>query len=283
MIYIILAAALLIFIVVTLIVVFAKRPPLVDEAVLEAGTDTAPAQLSFDTLPPMQTQNYPDDRLSEFAKREDPIWQLSSNEANRVTGSTFPPMQKYEEPSLRGRSQYERNTPFPQNLQSRSPLVDLEREYERGMEASYDNYTGTVLLHITHVAMKTSTEVELAFQVCTRKIQIVLQQRGLERAPLLVDIAGLVIGGDATTAWGQSVKTCWDKVCVKVENDLYLAAHYNSQASPPGKEQLQEKIRRIQFMTSAVLNNFQSNIFDTREEAVAFLQRLREVSRPGYR
>jgi hypothetical protein len=79
------------------------------------------------------------------------------------------------------------------------------------------------------------------------------------------------------------VKASWDKVCVKVENELYLAAHYNSQASPPGKEQLQEKIRRIQFMTSAVLNDFQSNIFDTREEAVAFLQRLRELSRPGHR
>jgi hypothetical protein len=105
----------------------------------------------------------------------------------------------------------------------------------------------------------------------------------LERAPLLIDIAGLTIGGDATTAWGQSVKASWDKVCVKVENELYLAAHYNSQASPPGKEQLQEKIRRIQFMTAAVLNDFQSNIFDTREEAVAFLQRLRELSRPGYR
>jgi hypothetical protein len=285
MIYIILAAALLIFIVVTLIVVFAKRRPLVDEAALEAGTDTAPTQLSFDTLLPVQMQAYPDDRSSEFAKREGNIQQLTGHEANRTTGSAFPPlytpMQEYGEPSLR--LQYERNTPVPQNLQSRSPLVDLEREYERGMEASYDEYTGTVLLLITHVVMKTSAEVELAFQVCTRKIQIVLQQRGLERAPLLVDIAGLMIRGDATTAWGQSVKTCWDKVCVKVENDLYLAAHYNSQASPPGKEQLQEKIRRIQFMTSAVLNNFQSNIFDTREEAVAFLQRLREVSRPGYR
>ncbi len=32
-------------------------------------------------------------------------------------------------------------------------------------------------------------------------------------------------------------------------------------------------------MTSAALNNFQSNIFDTREEAVAFLQRMREVYR----
>jgi len=285
--YIILAAALLIFIVVTLIVVFAKRRPLVDEPAPEAGTDTAPAQLSFDTLPPTQMQAYPDDRSSEFLKRGENIQQFPGNEANRVTGSTFPPlytpMREYGEPSLRGRPQYERNTPAPQKLQVGGPLVNLEREYERGMEASYDSHAGTVLLLITHVAMKTPAEVELAFQVCTRKIQMVLQQRGLKRAPLLVDIAGLIIGGDATTAWGQSVKTCWDKVCIKVENDVYLAAHYNSQASPPGKEQLQEKIRRIQFMTSAVLNNFQSNIFDTREEAVAFLQRLREVSRPGLR
>jgi hypothetical protein len=287
--YIILAAALLIFIVVTLIVVFAKRRPMVEEPFSslerEAGITTPAARLSFDTLPPLQTQTYPDDRSSEFAGWEAKFQQLAGSEASRATENTFSPTQaqEYVEPSQRGRSQYKRDTPPPQNLQSANPLSDREREYERGMQANYDDYVGAVHLRITHVVMKTSSEVELAFQICTRKIQAALQQRGLERAPLLIDIAGLTIGGDATTAWGQSVKTCWDKVCVKVESELYLAAHYNSQASPPGKEQLQEKIRRIQFMTSAVLNDFQSNIFDTREEAVAFLQRLRELSRLGHR
>jgi hypothetical protein len=286
--YIILAAALLIFIAVTLIVVFAKRRLTVDEplSVPETGaaTNTA-AQLPFDTLRPLQMQSYPDDRSSELLQREARFQPFMGNEANRASGNMFPPLpaQEYLEPSARGRSQYERDTPLPQKLQSRGPLYDLEREYERGMQASYDDYIGAVHLLITHVVMKTPAEVELAFQVCTRKIQTALQQKGLERAPLLIDIAGLTIGGDATTAWGQSVKASWDKVCVKVENELYLAAHYNSQASPPGKEQLQEKIRRIQFMTSAVLNDFQSNIFDTREEAIAFLQRLRELSRPGHR
>ncbi|GHO92517.1 hypothetical protein KSF_025650 [Reticulibacter mediterranei] len=287
--YIILAAALLIFIVVTLIVVFAKRRSMVDEplAVSETGTatNTAASQLSFDTLPPLQTQAYSDDRSSELMRREAHFQPFAGSEANRTSGNAFPrlPAQEYLEPSVRGRSLYERDTPLPQKLQSRGPLYDLEREYERGMQANYDDYIGAVHLLLTHVVMKTPAEVELAFQICTRKIQAALQQKGLERAPLLVDIAGLTIGGDATTVWGQSLKACWDKVCVKGENELYLAAHYNSHASPSGKEQLQEKIRRIQLMTSAVLNDFQSNIFDTREEAVAFLQRLRELSRPGHR
>jgi hypothetical protein len=66
-------------------------------------------------------------------------------------------------------------------------------------------------------------------------------------------------------------------MCIKVGKDTYLLAHYNSRADRPDQDQLQEKIRRIQFMTAAAINNFQSNIFDTREEAAAFLQRMREV------
>jgi hypothetical protein len=284
--YIILAAALLIFIIVTLIVVFAKRRPMVDEPLSSPDTGAATstvAQLSFDTVSPLQTQAYTDDRSSETIRREAYFQPFAGSEAKRAGGNMFPPLpaQEYLEPSKRG--QYEQDTPLPQKLRSRGPLDDLEREYERGMQASYDSHIGAVHLLITHVVMKTPAEVELAFQVCTRKIQTALQQEGLERAPLLIDIVGLVIGGDATTAWGQSVKASWDKVCVKVENELYLAAHYNSQASPSGKEQLQEKIRRIQFMTAAVLNDFQSNIFDTREEAIAFLQRLGELSRSGHR
>jgi hypothetical protein len=152
-----------------------------------------------------------------------------------------------------------------------------EQVYERGMQVTYDPYLDATHLILTHVVMNTPAEVDLAFRVCTRKIQTVLRSRGKERAALLVDIAGLVIGGEATQVWGQSLKACWDEICSVAGKDQYLAAHYNSKASPPSQEQLQEKIRRIQIMTSAVLNDFQSNIFDTREEAVAFLQRMREL------
>ncbi len=145
------------------------------------------------------------------------------------------------------------------------------------MQATYDVDIDAVHLILTNVVMKTPAEVAIAFDVCTRKIQEVLRWQGKERAALLVDIAGLVIGGDATTAWGQSLKACWDTICVVVGKDLYLAAHYNSKASSPNQEQLLEKVRRIQLMTSAVINDFQSNIFDTREEAIAFLRRMREL------
>ena len=174
--------------------------------------------------------------------------------------------------------QYEFAPPPPaKSPQKNLSFYELELQYERGMQATYDDYLDATHLIITNVVMKTPTEVDIAFRVCTRKIQAVLRSRGKERAAILVDIAGLVIGGEATTVWGQNLKVCWDKICSVTGKDQYLAAHYNSKASQPSREQLQEKIRRIQIMTSAVLNDFQSNIFDTREEAVAFLQRMREL------
>jgi hypothetical protein len=171
---------------------------------------------------------------------------------------------------------------FVQRTLARGPQnnltpYNLEQVYERGMQATYDPHLDATHLILTNVVMNTPAEVEIAFRVCTRKIQAVLRSRGKERAALLVDIAGLKIGGEATQVWGQSLKACWDQICSVVGKDQYLAAHYNSKASQPSQEQLQEKIRRIQIMTSAVLNDFQSNIFDTREEAVAFLQRMRQL------
>lgn len=158
-------------------------------------------------------------------------------------------------------------------------IYELEQEYERGMTTIYDETVGAVNFIGRHVVMNTPAEVDLAFQVCKRQIRTVLRSRGLERAPTLTDIGGIVIGRDATAAWGQALKQYLEEMCIKVGQDTYLLAHYNSQANRPDQDQLQAKIQRIQFMTSAALNHFQSNIFDTREEAVAFLQRMREVYR----
>lgn len=178
------------------------------------------------------------------------------------------------------------NTPSPGEFAQRPParstqngqtFYELAQVYDRGMQVTYDVDVDAVHLILTNVVMKTPDEVALAFDVCTRKIQRVLGGQGKQQGALLVDIAGLVIGGEATTVWGQSLKACWDKICVVVGRDLYLAAHYNSKAALPNQEELLEKIRRIQIMTSAVLNDFQSNIFDTREEAIAFLRRMREL------
>jgi len=156
---------------------------------------------------------------------------------------------------------------------------ELEQEYERGMRTVYDEKVGAVNFITTHVVMNTPAEVELAFFVCKRQIRTVLRAKGLERAPTLTDIGGLLIGREATTAWGLALKNYLEEMCIKAGKDVYLLAHYNSQVDRPDQDQLQEKIRLIQFMTSAAINNFQSNIFDTREEAVAFLLRMREVYR----
>jgi hypothetical protein len=154
---------------------------------------------------------------------------------------------------------------------------ELEQEYERGMRTIYDERVGAINFIGMHVVMNSPAEVEIAFHVCKRQIRQVLRAKGLEHAPTLTDIGGIVIGRDATAAWGQALKQYLEEMCIKVGKDTYLLAHYNSQAQRPNQDELQEKVRRIQFMTSAAINNFQSNIFDTREEAVAFLLRMREV------
>lgn len=156
---------------------------------------------------------------------------------------------------------------------------ELEQEYERGMRTIYDEEIGAVNFIGIHVVMNTPAEVELAFHVCKRQIRSVLQSKGLERAPTLTDMGGLVVGREATAVWGQALKAYLEEMCIKVGKDTYLVAHYNSRVDRPGQDQLREKIMRIQLMTAAAINNFQSNIFDTREEAAAFLQRMREVYR----
>ncbi|HET8843977.1 MAG TPA: hypothetical protein VFN35_21105 [Ktedonobacteraceae bacterium] len=205
-----------------------------------------------------------------------------------VTGSIPKPSLTYNNtqipsgPVAYPRPQQERH-PLPSSSLSRAAHAqnryDLEQEYERGMRTIYDEKIGAINFMGLHVVMNTPAEVELAFYVCKRQIRAVLQSRGLERAPTLTDIGGLVIGRDATAAWGQALKQYLEEMCIKVGEDTYLLAHYNSQANRPNQDLLQEKLRRIQFMTSAAINHFQSNIFDTREEAVAFLQRLREIYR----
>lgn len=163
------------------------------------------------------------------------------------------------------------------NRHTNSSLNELLREYDRGMRTSFDDSLGAIIFVTTNVVMMNPQEVTLAFQACTHQIEAVLRTKGIRRAALLTDIGGLMIGRDAVAHWGQSLKNCLEQICIKVNTDTYLVAHYNSKTSRPNNEQLQDKIRRIQFMTSASLNSFQSNIFDTREEAVAFLQRMRET------
>lgn len=167
---------------------------------------------------------------------------------------------------------------FPHLIHAQS-RYELEQEYERGMHTRYDETLGAIHFTGMQITMNTPAEVELAFHVCKRQIRTALRLRGLERAPTLTDIRGIVIGREATVAWGQALKEYLDEMCIKVDNDTYLLAHYNSQAPRPGQDQLQETIRRIQFMTSAAIYHFQSNIFDTHEGATAFLQRMRIVYR----
>jgi hypothetical protein len=190
------------------------------------------------------------------------------NEQERASGSgyeRFPPRTSGESNNASVRS-------FPMQVQ------DARKRYERGVHISYDEDTDALSLIFTDVVMNTPSDVSLAFDVVMDRMRSVMSMRGQERCAWYADIAGLVIGGDATGVWGQTLKRCLDTLCIKVQGGDYLATHYNSRASQPSEEQIREKVKRIQFMTSAAMNGFQSNIFDTREEAIAYLMRMRELA-----
>lgn len=250
--------------------------------------DFSPIAVSNDSALTMQTGNVIPDQTS-FTDQMSQQWFDGSNLTDGRTTSRS--SSTHVTGAIRGVSPISSSVQGVAYVHSRpgsSPLslsqhsqplhrYELEQEYERGMRTLYDERVGTINFIAMHVVMNTPAEVEIAFHVCKRQIRHVLRSKGLERAPTLTDIGGLVIGRDATAAWGQALKQYLEEMCIKVGKDIYLLAHYNSQTQRPNHDELQEKIRRIQFMTSAAINNFQSNIFDTREEAVAFLLRMREV------
>jgi hypothetical protein len=199
---------------------------------------------------------------------------------SRNYGQNYPDLAASRSSQQESRSLLSSSSLTPLSPVRAQTRYELEQKYEQGMRTIYDEEIGAVNFIGIDVVMNTPAEVELAFYVCKRQIRHVLQSRGLERAPTLTDIAGLVVvGREATAAWGQALKQYLEEMCIKIGKDTYLVAHYNSKADRPGQNQLQEKIIRIQLMTAAAINNFQSNIFDTREEAAAFLQRMREVYR----
>jgi hypothetical protein len=276
---------------------------LVAAALLFMSINTAKRKSSSMPVPKDTVVNAPADNITSGQKpfdrliRLDPPLNNSSYSNSPYSGAnqmqeslsfTRPTRDPASNRSSSGIARYSRFRMEPVSLSPSTPSglqkpahgqsrYELEMEYESGMRTVYDEEVGAVNFIGINIVMDTPAEVELAFYVCKRQIRGVLRSKGLDRAPTLTDIGGIVIGGDATSAWGQAFKGYLEEMCIKVGKDTYLVAHYNSHAHRPDLNELQEKIRSIQFMTSAALNNFQSNIFDTREEAVAFLLRMREI------
>jgi len=276
---ILIGAAVFILIVVIGLVVFVVRVAL-------TSSRRAPAQsvekerepvTSAPTFPATRGQGGANAPEAYFAPGGRADWERDSNSLPEM------PVVRYNEQRHVTGSSYERFSVrmdgAPNNaVRGVPPVQDARKRYEQGMRVSYDADTDALALIFTDVVMNTASDVSLAFDVVMEKMQAVMNQQGMERCAWHADIAGLVIGGDATNIWGQTLKRCLDALCIKVQGGYYLAAHYNSRASRPSEEQIREKVKRIQFMTSAAINGFQSNIFDTREEAIAYLMRMRELA-----
>jgi hypothetical protein len=125
--------------------------------------------------------------------------------------------------------------------------------------------------------LQTPDQVTAAFEVLRAKMGALLARIGRSRAALLVNIASLQIGTDVTQVWGRTLKEFLEAHCLQYSPDHYVVARYNSQpgGEPLSPEALQAAVVRIQIMTEAAMEGFQSNILSSREEAIAVIQRLR--------
>ncbi len=149
--------------------------------------------------------------------------------------------------------------------------------YEQCIHVSYEPRIDGISLIFTDTVITNAAEVDNVFAVCERKFKEVMRARGWKRVGWVADLGGYnLVGTEATTLVGEALKLFLDKFGLKTQDGLYLIAHYSSQAAPPDQETLQEKLKRIQFMTAGVINEFQGNVFDTREEAITFYLRLRQ-------
>lgn len=155
-------------------------------------------------------------------------------------------------------------------------LARLARVYQEGILLNFDAEANAVDITFIACPMHTPAEVELAFQILLAKVRALLAPLGRARSALLVDIAGLDIGTDVTPVWGKSLGGFLGVACEELSPGRYLIARYNSRLPSNGNRQ--ETIKRIQIITSAVAEGFQSNILGSREEAAALLLRLRELA-----
>jgi hypothetical protein len=162
----------------------------------------------------------------------------------------------------------------PQIIPSGTRSVE---HYEQCIHVSYEPMIDGISLIFTDTVITNAAEVDNVFAVCERKFKEVMRARGWERVGWVADLGGYkLVGTEATTLVGEALKLFLDKFGLKTQDGLYLIAHYSSNAAHPDQETLNEKLKRIQFMTAGVINEFQGNVFDTREEAITFYLRLRQ-------
>jgi len=165
------------------------------------------------------------------------------------------------------------------NQQSQA-LAALAREYWQRVRVGHDAAADAITISFDHCRLHTADEITVAFGVLSEQVRRLLAALGRSRSALLVDIAGLDIGGEVTPLWGRSLKEFLNRACIATSPERYLIARYNSSAAagPLSPEALQAVVTRVQIMTEAAMEGFQSNIFGSREEAVAVLARMRELA-----
>ncbi len=158
-----------------------------------------------------------------------------------------------------------------------TPVNRSVEHYEQCIHVFYEPSIEGISLVFTNTVITNAIEVDNVFTVCERKFKEIMRARGWERVGWIADLGGYnLVGAEATALVGEALKLFLDKFGLKTKKGFYLIAHYSSNAAPPDQETLNEKLKRIQFITAGVINEFQGNVFDTREEAIAFYLRLRQ-------
>lgn len=152
------------------------------------------------------------------------------------------------------------------------------REYEQGIQVSYDAELDIISIIFTRCRPRTATEVALAIQILYEQTSRIIKERGQYRYGFIVDIAGLFIGESVQQAWQHTFKAFFNKLSKEVDTGIHQLCVYNSSEPTKSQEAIKKRSAEIRLMTPPTLYETQNSIFDTREEAIACLNRLKEVA-----
>ena len=203
-------------------------------------------------------------------------WQQSTKNFDSPSSPSQMPLDQKNSKS--GLSSFPYNSrPADENSQIISSGGRSVEHYKQCIHVSYEPRIDGISLVFTNTVITNALEVNNVFTVCELKFKELMRARGWERVGWIADLGGYnLVGMEATTLVGETLKLFLDRFGLKTKGGFYLIAHYTSKSAPPDRETLNEKLKRIQFITAGVINEFQGNVFDTQEEAIAFYLRLRQ-------
>lgn len=172
--------------------------------------------------------------------------------------------------------------------QMTGPLASVEQQrlrdaafaYNDGIRVAFDPHLDAVDLVFAACRLRSKADVLLAFYMLSERLDALLRPTGRDRVALVVDVAGLEISAEVTEAWISALRQFLLTRCATAGAGRLLLARYNSRV--PSSADHTAVLQRIQTATVTTALSSQTQVFGSRDEAVALIRRLRELaSVPG--